>query len=172
MAYLCHHYEPDNTNEQIRMPQWARAYKIVDNNLYKVSISGPLVWCLNKANAQNILSEVHAGICRGHSGARSLAAKVLRQGFYWPAMIDDAAKLVSTCEAYQKISHCSKSLTQSSQLIAPSSSLQRWGIDIIVKLKPAQGNYIFTIVVLEYFTKWVKAKPVTNITSATIKKFF
>jgi hypothetical protein len=87
-------------------------------------------------------------------------------------MIDDAAKLVSTCEAYQKISHCSKSLTQSSQLIAPSSSLQRWGIDIIVKLKPAQGNYIFTIVVLEYFTKWVKAKPVTNITSATIKKFF
>jgi hypothetical protein len=27
-------------------------------------------------------------------------------------------------------------------------------------------------VAVEYFTKWVKAKPVTNVSSATIKKFF
>jgi hypothetical protein len=40
-------------------------------------------------------------------------------------------------------------------------------------LKPgvtAEGNYNFAIVALEYFIKWVEAKPVTNITSATIKK--
>jgi hypothetical protein len=40
------------------------------------------------------------------------------------------------------------------------------------KLTLAQGNYTFTIVAVEYFTKWVEAKPVTNITSATIQKFF
>jgi IS30 family transposase len=40
------------------------------------------------------------------------------------------------------------------------------------KLTPAQGNYTFTIVAVKYFTKWVEAKPVTNITSATIQKFF
>jgi hypothetical protein len=40
------------------------------------------------------------------------------------------------------------------------------------KLTLAQGNYTFTIVTVEYFTKWVEAKPVTNITSATIQKFF
>jgi hypothetical protein len=40
------------------------------------------------------------------------------------------------------------------------------------KLTPAQGNYTFAIVTVEYFTKWVEAKPVTNITSATIQKFF
>jgi hypothetical protein len=39
------------------------------------------------------------------------------------------------------------------------------------KLTPAQGNYTFTIVAVEYFTKWVEAKPVTNITSATIQNF-
>jgi hypothetical protein len=42
-------------------------------------------------------------------------------------------------------------------------------------LKPgvtAEGNYNFAIVALEYFIKWVEAKPVTNITSATIKKKF
>jgi hypothetical protein len=58
------------------------------------------------------------------------------------------------------------------QLTAPSWPLQRWGIDIIGKLTPAQGYYTFIIVAMEYFTKWVKAKPVTNVSSATIKKFF
>jgi hypothetical protein len=82
-------------------------------------------------------------------------------------MIDDAAKLVTTCEACQKFSHRYKAPAQPSQLIAPSWPLQWWGIDIVGKLTPAQGNYTFAIVVVEYFTKWVEAKPVTNITSAT-----
>jgi hypothetical protein len=38
------------------------------------------------------------------------------------------------------------------------------------KLTPAQGNYTFAIIVVEYFTKWVEVKYVTNITSATIQK--
>jgi hypothetical protein len=45
--------------------------------------------------------EVHGGVCGGHIGARALAAKFLQQGFYWPVVIDDATKLVSTCEACQ-----------------------------------------------------------------------
>jgi hypothetical protein len=44
-------------------------------------------------------------------------------------------------------------------------------IDIVSKLTPIQGNYT-SIIAGEYFTKWVEAKPVTNITSATIQKFF
>jgi hypothetical protein len=87
-------------------------------------------------------------------------------------MIDDAAKLVATCEACQKFSHRSKAPAQPLPLIAPSWPLQRWGIYIVDKLTPAQGNYTFAIVVVEYFTKWVEAKPVTSITFATIKKFF
>jgi hypothetical protein len=61
---------------------------------------------------------------------------------------------------------------QPSQLIAPSWPLQRWGIDIMGNLTPAQGNYTFTIVAVEYYTKWVEAKPMTNITSTTIQKIF
>jgi hypothetical protein len=50
--------------------------------------------------------------------------------------------------------------------------LQWWGIDIVDKLTLAQRNYTFAIVAVEYFTKWVEAKPVTNITSTNIQKFF
>jgi hypothetical protein len=61
---------------------------------------------------QEILSEIHVGICEGHIGARALAAKVLWQGFYWPAVIDDAAKLVSACKACQRISRRTKAPVQ------------------------------------------------------------
>jgi hypothetical protein len=43
---------------------------------------------------------------------------------------------------------------------------------MVDKLTPSQGNYTFAIVVVEYFMKWVEAKPITNFSSATIKKFF
>jgi hypothetical protein len=69
-------------------------------------------------------------------------------------MIDDAAKLVNFA------ADC------------PILAATMMGIIIVGKLTPAQGNYIFAIVAMEYFTKWVEAKLVTNITFATIQKFF
>jgi hypothetical protein len=105
MPYLHHYYEPDNTTEHIRMQQRVKAYQIIDNDLYKTFISSPLLRCISKAEGQELLSEIHAGVCGGYIGARALAAKVLRPYFYWPAVIDDAAKLVAACEACQKCSH-------------------------------------------------------------------
>jgi hypothetical protein len=87
-------------------------------------------------------------------------------------MIDDVAKLVSTCEACQRFFLKMKALVQPVQLIAPSWPLQRWGIDIVGKLTPVQGNYTFTVIVVEYFMKWIEAKPLTNVSFATIKMFF
>jgi hypothetical protein len=96
--------------EHTRMLQRNRAYQIVGNDLYKTFVSGPLLRCVSKAEGQEILLEIHVGICGGHIGARALAAKVLRQGFYWPVVIDKVGKLVSTCEACQKFSRKSKAL--------------------------------------------------------------
>jgi hypothetical protein len=134
--------------------------------------SQPLLRCVSKDEGQQIFPEIHARVCGGHIGARALAAKILRQGFYWLVVIDGVAKLVSTCQACQKFSCKTKSLAQPVHLIAPSWPLQQWGIDIVGKLTPARGNYTFAVVVVEYFTKWIEAKPLTNVSSTSIKKFF
>jgi ribonuclease HI len=169
MAYLCHYDKLDSKNDQIGMRQCAKEYQVVGNELYKTSILGPLLSCIS---SQEILQKVNVRICGGHIGAHALAAKVLQQGFYWPAMIDDTTKLVSTCEACQKFSHRCRAPAQPSLLVAPSWPLQRWSINIVGKLTLAHENYTFTIVPVEYFTKWIEAKPVTNITSTTIQNFF
>jgi hypothetical protein len=39
-------------------------------------------------------------------------------------------------------------------------------------LTTAQGNYKYVVVVVEYFTKWIEAKPLVNIAVAGLKRFF
>jgi hypothetical protein len=87
------------------MQQRAESYQIVDSELYKISISGPLLRCVSKTKGQDILSVIHVGICGGYIGARALAAKVLQHGFYWPIVIDDAAKLVKIFPASRRPQH-------------------------------------------------------------------
>jgi hypothetical protein len=53
-----------------------------------------------------------------------------------------------------------------SQIITPSWPLQRWGIDTV------HENYKYVIVEVEYFTKWIEAKPLVNIAAAGLKRFF
>jgi hypothetical protein len=48
MAYLHHHYEPDNNTEFIRMQQRAKAYQVIGDELYKALVTGPLLHCLRK----------------------------------------------------------------------------------------------------------------------------
>ena len=57
------------------------------------------------------------------------------------------------------------------QTIESTWPLARWGIDIIGKFPPAQGNFQYAVVAVEYFTKWIEAKPITNMSSFTMKKF-
>jgi transposase InsO family protein len=172
MAYHRHHYEPDSNTELTRMQQRAKAYQIVRDELYKTSVTWPLLRCLSKDKGKELLTQTHLGVCGGHIGARALTAKVFRQGFYWPSVIDDASKLVTTCQACQKFSPNTQAPSKPSQLITLSWPLQRWCIDIVGPLAIAQGNYKYTVVVVEYFTKWIEAKPLVNIAATRLKRFF
>jgi hypothetical protein len=62
--------------------------------------------------------------------------------------------------------------SQLTQLITPSWPLQRWGIDIVGPHTTAQANYKYEVVAVEYFTKWIEAKPLVNIAAAQLKRFF
>jgi hypothetical protein len=48
--------------------------------------------------------------------------------------------------------------------------LQRWGLDLLGPLPPAHGNLKY--VAVEYFSKWIEAKPLATITSVTVQKFY
>jgi hypothetical protein len=69
-----------------------KTYQIIANESYKTSVMGPLIQCLGIAKGKELLAEVHLGVWEGgHIGSKALIAKVFRQGFYWPSIINDAS---------------------------------------------------------------------------------
>ncbi|GKV05557.1 hypothetical protein SLEP1_g17554 [Rubroshorea leprosula] len=71
----------------------------------KRSYSLPLLRCLIPYEAEYDLREMHEGIRGSHIGAWTLAHKVLRQGYYWPNMQEDAKKYVQRCQKCQFFAH-------------------------------------------------------------------
>jgi hypothetical protein len=82
MAYLRGHYEPENEVNNIRMKQRTKNYKIINNQLYKQGICAPLLKCISTKEGKKLLSEIHEGIYGTYPGARTMAGKAFRQGFY------------------------------------------------------------------------------------------
>jgi IS30 family transposase len=118
------------------------------------------------------MKEIHVGLCGSHIGSRPLLGKVFRQGFYWSKATSDAEDLVQKCENCQRCAKDHKQPSSLTQLIQPTWPLQRWGLDLLGPLPPAQGNLKYVVVAVEYFSKWIEAKPLATITSATVQKFF
>jgi hypothetical protein len=126
--------------------------------------------CITEIEGLEILREVHDGAYGSHSRPRALAAKVIRQGFYWPEIICTTNRVTRSCEACQKCSPRSRAPLQFTKLIAHTWPLQRWGLDIIGPLPTTQGNLKFTFVTVEYFTKWIEGRAVSTITAKTTQK--
>jgi hypothetical protein len=170
--FLQGYYHPSDINEAKRLKHQSWDFALIEGQLYKKGVSQPMLKCVTETEGVQILREVHSGTCGSHAGPRALAAKVICQGFYWPAMICIANRVTRSCEACQNFSPRSRNPSQFTKLIAHTWPLQRWGLDIVGSLPTTQGNLKFTFVAVEYFTKWIEARAVSTITSKTAQKFF
>ncbi|XP_009419888.2 uncharacterized protein LOC103999771 [Musa acuminata AAA Group] len=77
-------------------------YTEESGRLYKWSFTYPLLRCLEPDEVQTVLAETHEGVCGEHVGGRTLAHKILRQGYYWPNMCRDAKAYVRRCRSCQQ----------------------------------------------------------------------
>ncbi|GJT08455.1 reverse transcriptase domain-containing protein [Tanacetum coccineum] len=78
------------------------------NPLFKYLPEGTLPVEVQKAKAirrplqaNYVLREIHEGSCSMHAGTRSVVARALRTGYYWPIMHRDARTLIRACQDCQ-----------------------------------------------------------------------
>ncbi|XP_022857110.1 uncharacterized protein LOC111378175 [Olea europaea var. sylvestris] len=64
----------------------AARYCIIRGVLFRQSLTLPYLRCLKPSESLQALTEVHEGVCRNHQGARALAYKLIRYGYYWPTI--------------------------------------------------------------------------------------
>ena len=69
---------PDDEKEAKKIHQVASRYWLsADRKLYWRSFASPYLLCLHPENMNELLTELHEGVCGGHVGGRSLAHKAM-----------------------------------------------------------------------------------------------
>ncbi|GJU13102.1 reverse transcriptase domain-containing protein [Tanacetum coccineum] len=143
--YLTEEIHPKEKKKARAVRRKVGRYAMINGTLYKKSFLGPWLRCVRPLQANYVLREIHEGSCSMHSGLRSVVGKALRSGYYWPTMHMDAKNLIRECSDCQ-------------------------GIDIAGPFSEGPGKVKFLIVAMDYFTKWIEAKPVATITGTQVKK--
>ena len=162
---------PDDPKEAAKIRVRSSRFTNHKGSLYKRGFYTPFLKCIAEEDIEYVLREVHEGICGNHIGARTLAGKVLRQGYYWPTMLKDATDLVKRCRICQE--HAKISRLPAEPLTSATSPwpFQQWGLDILGPLPVGKGQCKFIIVAVDYFTKWAEAEPLATITEQKIRNF-
>ncbi|GJZ85210.1 reverse transcriptase domain-containing protein [Tanacetum coccineum] len=142
VEYLRDGILPEDSKNASKLRIKARQYELLQGVLYRHSFLKP--WL------------------RLHAGPRSVVAKAMRSGYYWPTMHRDAR------EIHRPIPR------EPQQPLTPITApwpFYKWGIDIVGPFPERPGKVKFLIVAIDYFTKWIEAKAVATISGTQVKKF-
>ncbi|GJX22672.1 reverse transcriptase domain-containing protein [Tanacetum coccineum] len=169
--YLAKEILPEDKKKARAVRRKAARYTMINGTLYKKSFLGPWLRCVGPLQANYVLREIHEGSCSMHSGPRSVVAKVIRTGYYWPTMHMDARNLIRECNDCQIHHPVPRNPQQNLTLITSPWPFYKWGIDIAGPFPEGPGKVKFLIVAIDYFTKWIEAKAVATITGNQVKKF-
>jgi hypothetical protein len=83
LAYMINKTLPEDTIKTRRIIRRSKAFVVLQGKLYKKSITGILQRCVTPQEGQDILKDIHVGVCGHHASSRAIAAKAFRVGFYW-----------------------------------------------------------------------------------------
>ncbi|XP_051229240.1 uncharacterized protein [Lolium perenne] len=82
ISYLEHQVLLMDETEPRTLVRRCKSLTIINNELYKRSVTGVFQRCVTADEGRKILRDIHAGDCGHHAGARSIVAKAFRHGFY------------------------------------------------------------------------------------------
>jgi hypothetical protein len=106
--YLQNGALPSEKKSAIQLRMKAGRFVMVNGVLYKRGFTLPLLKCISSEEGNYVLRQIHEGVCGSHSGARVLAHKAVRAGFYWPNMSKDSTKIVRNCDKCQRFANITK----------------------------------------------------------------
>jgi hypothetical protein len=70
----------------------------MNDELYRWTIDGLLLKCLNEEQAKIVVGEVHEGLCRAHQSGHKMKWLLKRSRLYWPTMVEDCIRYQKGCD--------------------------------------------------------------------------
>ena len=142
---------------------------MLNDEIYKRGFSQPYLRCLEKVEAKYFLEEVYRGIYGNHMRAKSLIRNIMRTGYFWPIMQQDATEFVRKCDSCQRYGNVQQVPREKMTAITSPWPFAQWGIDIMGPLPQGKRQVKFLLVAIDYFTKWVKVEAPATITEVKVQ---
>ncbi|GJX54841.1 reverse transcriptase domain-containing protein [Tanacetum coccineum] len=101
IEYLRDETLPNDRKEASKLRIKAKQYELLEGILYRRSFLKPWLRCIGPLQADYVIREIHEGSCSMHAGSRSMVAKAIRLGYYWPTMHRDVRDMIRECNACQ-----------------------------------------------------------------------
>jgi hypothetical protein len=86
--------------------------------------------------------------------------------------VADAIELVRSCHGCQFYAKQTHLPAHALKMIPITWPFAVWGLDLVGPLHKAAGGYTHFLVAVDKFSKWIKARPITNIRSEQAVLFF
>ncbi|PKA48496.1 hypothetical protein AXF42_Ash021612 [Apostasia shenzhenica] len=171
LDYLKKGVQPDNRREAQKLKLICAKYALIDGELYRRSYAKPLSKCLRPEEALKVMEAIHRGECGTHARGRSLVMRILRQGFFWPNIHKDAQVFVEKCPQCQYYADMQRQPAGYLKPINSSWPFAIWGLDFLRPMPMAMKGYKWILVAVDYFTKWIEAKLLTQPTAQNVENF-
>ena len=162
LEYLTNGVLPADRNKARTLQRQAARYILVDSVLYRRGYSMPLLRCITPEKAKELMREVHEGFCGDHVGGQNVTLTIFRWGYFWPTLTKDSISHVQKCDKCQRFATVARAAPVELTMISSPWLFAISGIDLIGAL-PMGKRGVYTVVGIDYFTKWVKAEPLATI---------
>jgi len=146
---------------------FTKNYQVVNGTLYYKKDDQYLKVIYRDEDKKDIINRAHEV---AHEGAEKTVQRILNS-YYWPGIWNDVRMWTKSCRKCQLCrpkpfpKHTEDNITPVEQ------PFTRVGLDIIGPLPMTKQGNCYIITLVDYFTKWVEAKPVSNIKSEEVIKF-
>ncbi|XP_074350803.1 uncharacterized protein LOC141690090 [Apium graveolens] len=87
---------PKDKGKAQRLKAKSAKFFLEEGILYRRTFSSLILKCIGPEEAKYYFAEVHEGICGDHMSAKALAHKIIRQGYYWPTIHQDAIEFIKS----------------------------------------------------------------------------
>jgi ribonuclease HI len=108
IEYFQHCTLPKDKRAADQLRKWVLRYAYVGNTLYRRSYNQLWQRCVSGPETEQVMKEIHSGLCRAHQSGPKMKLKIKRMRYYWPTMVadcEDHAKKWRMCQIHGPFIH-------------------------------------------------------------------